>query len=118
MTFRLIRLSTGPDGQSHFSAEPVPFATEDPVGALSATEAVAAISFAETAAGSSLDWHNAPCRQYVITLSGMLVFETRGGELETIRPGDILLAEDVTGGGHRWRLVDEAPWRRVYVTLA
>ncbi len=25
----------------------------------------------------------------------------------------MLLAEDTTGGGHRWRLVDEQPWRRV-----
>jgi hypothetical protein len=30
----------------------------------------------------------------------------------------VLLAEDTTGGGHRWRLVDANPWRRVYVTLA
>jgi len=118
MTIRLVRLATGPDGQSHFSAGTVPWTSEDAVNAISASEAVAAISFEETAAGSALDWHNAPCRQYVITLSGTLVFETRGGATETIRPGDILLAEDVSGGGHRWRLVDDAPWRRVYVTLA
>jgi hypothetical protein len=29
----------------------------------------------------------------------------------------VILAEDTTGGGHRWRLVDDAPWRRVYVEL-
>ena len=27
-------------------------------------------------------------------------------------PGDILLAEDTTGTGHSWRLVDDQPWRR------
>jgi quercetin dioxygenase-like cupin family protein len=118
MTIRLVRLSTGPDGQSHFSDAAVAWTSETAVNAISASEAVAEISFEETAAGGSLDWHNAPCRQYVITLSGTLVFETRGGATETIRPGDILLAEDVAGGGHRWRLVDDAPWRRVYVTLA
>jgi hypothetical protein len=35
-----------------------------------------------------------------------------------LKPGDILLAEDTAGGGHSWRLVDDPPWRRVYVVLA
>lgn len=47
-----------------------------------------------------------------------LKFETRRGTTHCIEPGDILLAEDITGGGHCWRLVDDPPWRRVYVTLA
>jgi hypothetical protein len=28
-----------------------------------------------------------------------------------------LLAEDTTGTGHSWRLVDDQPWRRAYVIL-
>ena len=75
------------------------------------------MSFEESAAGSRLSWHNAPERQYVITLSGSLEFEMRDGSRFTLAPGDVLLAEDITGGGHRWRLVDEHPWRRVYVGL-
>ena len=35
-----------------------------------------------------------------------------------LHPGDILLAEDTTGSGHSWRLVDQNPWRRAYVILA
>ena len=53
----------------------------------------------------------------MITTSRTLAFEMRGGDTFTIRPGDVLLAEDITGGGHRWRLVDDEPWRRVYVEL-
>ena len=74
------------------------------------------ITFDETA-GASLDWHNAPHRQYVITLSCRLEFETRSGKKQTFQPGDILLAEDTAGGGHRWRLIDDQPWRRAYVAV-
>ena len=118
MSIRLIRLFTGEDGESHAVEGTVAWIVADAVNAISAKEAVAEISFEETAAGGSLDWHNAPCRQYVITLSGTLTFETRRGETFSLAPGDILLAEDTTGGGHRWRLTDADPWRRVYVTLA
>jgi hypothetical protein len=34
-----------------------------------------------------------------------------------LHPGDILLAEDIAGTGHSWKLVDENPWRRAYVIL-
>jgi quercetin dioxygenase-like cupin family protein len=118
MSIRLVRLYIGEDGQSHFEVGAMAWVTAGPINALSAREKVAEISFEETAAGSSLDWHNAPCRQYVVTLSGTLEFEMRSGAKVTIGPGDVLLAEDVTGGGHRWRLIDASPWRRVYVTLA
>ena len=33
-------------------------------------------------------------------------------------PGDVLLAADTTGGGHRWELIDDQPWTRIYVELA
>ena len=72
----------------------------------------------ETAPGGTFSWHNAPVRQLVITLSGTLLFRTREGKEFTLAPGDILLAEDTTGGGHTWKLVDDEPWRRVYVVLA
>jgi hypothetical protein len=59
----------------------------------------------------------APLVQYVITLSGTLEFTTRDGETFVLRPGEVLLAADTTGTGHRWRLVDNQPWRRLYVEL-
>jgi hypothetical protein len=42
---------------------------------------------------------------------------TRDGERFRLGPGDVLLAEDTSGGGHRLRLVDADPWRRLYVEL-
>jgi quercetin dioxygenase-like cupin family protein len=56
--------------------------------------------------GGTRAWHDAPVRQFVITLSGTLDFQTRNGEHLTIHPGDILLADDTTGSAHSWKLVD------------
>jgi quercetin dioxygenase-like cupin family protein len=117
VAIRLIRLFTGDDGESHFHVGEIGWSEVTALGAVSQSEPAHAISFEETAAGASLDWHNAPHRQYVITLSGRLEFETRTGNKQTVEPGDILLAEDTTGGGHRWRLIDDQPWRRAYLTL-
>jgi quercetin dioxygenase-like cupin family protein len=79
---------------------------------------VTSISFRETQAGGTFEWHDAPTRQFVITLSGTLDFQTRAGAHFILRPGDILLAEDTTGSGHSWKLIDDEPWRRAYVILA
>ncbi len=105
---RIVRLLTGPDGQSHVRDE-----THD----LDGWERATAIRFEETPPGGALDWHVAPRRQYVVTLAGQLEFTTRGGETFSLAPGDVLLAEDITGGGHEWRIVGPDPWRRAYVSL-
>src|SRR6476620_4136539 len=63
----------------------------------------------ETAGGGALAWHTAPVRQLVVTLSGTLIFTTRDGEEFTLRPGDVLLAEDTAGSGHQWRLEGSDP---------
>jgi quercetin dioxygenase-like cupin family protein len=101
-------LYTGPDGNSHVLR-----------GSVSTSELVKAesILFMETPAYSSLDWHNDPIPQYVITLSGVLEFATKGGETFTIHPGDVLLAIDHTGSGHKWRLINDEPWKRAYVVF-
>jgi quercetin dioxygenase-like cupin family protein len=103
---RAYRLYTGADGNSHVVAGSV---NEGP---LVDTES---IHFKETAAHSSYDWHNDPVPQYVITLAGVLEFSTVTGETFTIHPGEVLLAEDHTGSGHKWRLVNDEPWKRAYV---
>lgn len=105
-TFRAYRLYTGADNQSH-----VQVGTVD----LGGRAKVEALHFKESAPHASLDWHNDPEPQYVITLSGTLKFETRTGETFVLRPGDVLIAEDHTGSGHKWNLIDDQPWRRAYI---
>jgi quercetin dioxygenase-like cupin family protein len=115
---RCVRIWTGQDGNSYFEEGAIELAGGARGDMLSGKTSATRVSFQETASGGTFAWHDAPARQFVITLSGTLDFQTRNGEHFMIRPGDILLAEDTTGTGHSWRLVDAEPWRRVYVILA
>ena len=117
MPIPIIRLYTGEDGESHFESTSIETIPHGDVVVMSELQACHEVQFAETGSGGGYDWHTAPRRQFVITLSGTLEFENRAGETQMIHPGDILLAEDTTGGGHKWRLVDDQPWRRCYVHL-
>lgn len=105
---RAFKLCTGPDNLSHIQEGTVDqkFRTD-----------VDVIHFKETPPHSSYDWHPAPEDQYVITLSGTLEFFTTGGETFVLRPGDVLVAQDTTGPGHRWQMIGDQPWRRAYITL-
>jgi len=114
---RCIRLWTGDDGNSHFAEGVIDLSHGELGDILSGTVDVVSISFREARAGGAFEWHDAPARQFVITLRGTLDFQTRTGEHFTLHPGDILLAEDTAGTGHSWKLVDDNPWRRAYVIL-
>jgi hypothetical protein len=114
---RCVRLWTGADNNSHFEDGVIALEQGARGDVLTGKLPVSTVSFQETASGGSFAWHDAPVRQLVITLAGTLDFETRGGEHFILQPGDILLAEDTTGGGHKWKLIDQAPWRRIYVVL-
>jgi quercetin dioxygenase-like cupin family protein len=114
---RCIRIWTGEDQNSRFEEGRIDLEPGAHGDLLSGKMPAATVSFQETSSGGTLAWHTAPVRQLVITLSGTLDFQTRGGQHFMLRPGDILLAEDTVGGGHTWKLVDDQPWRRVYVVL-
>jgi uncharacterized cupin superfamily protein len=115
---RCVRLWTGDDGDSRFEEGTIDLEAAERSDAVSKAIATAALTFRETGAGGSWEWHKDPVPRFVITLSGTLEFETKGGLHFTIRPGDILLAQDNTGTGHRWKLVGDEPWRRAYVVYA
>jgi quercetin dioxygenase-like cupin family protein len=55
--------------------------------------------------GRVADWHVAPRRQYVITLSGHGEIEVADGKKIQLGPGDVDLVEDVTGKGHITRTI-------------
>lgn len=115
---RCIHLTTGADGESHFTEGQIDLPAGERGDSISSVAGARSISFRETSGGGSFDWHDAPEHQLVLTLSGTLEFETRSGARFQLNPGDVLWAEDTAGGGHRWRLLGTDPWRRAYVILS
>jgi hypothetical protein len=69
-------------------------------------------------AGSVQDWHPAPQRQYVITLSGRGEIEVAGGKKIPLEPGHIELAEDLTGKGHITRVIGSEDRITLWLPLA
>ena len=95
----ITRLYTGPDGQTHAEEIEVKFAPgggNDVYKLMANSGAV----LGRAAPGRVADWHTAPRRQYVMTLSGHGEIELMGGKKIEVGPGNIELAEDLTGKGH------------------
>ncbi|UYQ95471.1 hypothetical protein MKQ68_10205 [Chitinophaga horti] len=63
------------------------------------------------------DWHPAPHRQYVLTLRGVLEFTVTDGSTFQLHPGDILVAADTIGTGHKWSRLSNESWMRTYIVL-
>jgi quercetin dioxygenase-like cupin family protein len=102
-TVMITRLYTGPDGQTHaedIEAKFTPGTGNDVFKMLANSGA----ELHRAAPGRVSDWHNAPRRQYVITLSGTGELEVAGGKKIAVGPGHIELVEDTTGKGHITRV--------------
>jgi quercetin dioxygenase-like cupin family protein len=119
---KIIRVYTGDDGQSHLEEVALPLRpfvdTEGAYGEGSPQQNATGISFRLSPPGYLLNWHCAPRRQYTITLSGEAEIEVGDGTVKRIGPGDVILAEDLTGQGHITRGVGDQPRLSVVVPLA
>ena len=97
-------LYTGPDGLTHEEEIEAKFAGagENQAYKLLANSGA---ELRRAPPGRVADWHTAPRRQYVITLSGHGEIEVAGGKKILLGPGDIDFVEDTTGKGHITRTV-------------
>ncbi len=112
------RLYTGPDGKTHVEEYEVPLKAQGRGTELSSTVGVTSLQFRRTNRDYNLDWHPAPQRQYVITLSGESEVELDGGRKIRLGPGNILLAEDTTGQGHISRAIGTGDRISLFIPLA
>lgn len=105
----IVRLYTGDDGNTHI--EELDASSEE----LSALHDVKRMQFRVSPPGYFSDWHTAPRRQYIITISGEVEIGLRDGSVHRFGPGHVNLAEDLTGNGHTTRVVGDVP--RVTATI-
>ena len=116
---KIYRVYSGSDGKSHVAELPLemkPFKdVEGAYGEAAPTQAATGIPFRTSPPGYVLDWHCAPRRQYSISLSGQAEIEVGDGTIARVGPGDVVLAEDLTGQGHITRVVGTEP--RVYAIV-
>ena len=109
----IFRMYTGPDGKSHWEEQTL---AEHPT--LTKPQAAGHIVFNQQPAGTFLDWHPAPRRQYVIVVSGQLEIGFGDGTTRRFGPGDARLVEDTTGQGHTTRYVGPGPVITATIPLA
>ena len=105
------RMYTGDDNKSHFEDLDQSQGAKFFLTALS----VKALVFKNDMNRDDLHgWHNAPRRQWCITLSGSCEIGIGDGTVKTFGPGDVFLAEDETGQGHTALPKD---WVRAFIHL-
>lgn len=109
----IMRLYTGADGRSHL--EEVDLASHPELTTLQPTKGIV---FRTSQPGYFSDWHNAPRRQFVITLTGEVEIGLGDGTIRRFGPGHVTLAEDLTGQGHTTRVVGDQPRLSVTIPLA
>ena len=110
---RIVRVYAGRDGESHFEEW-----TPEQFAKITSRLGKGEISLNKRSSPSFSDYHTAPRRQYVINMSGVAEFETADGMVQRLYPGDVLIAEDVTGHGHIARNVGHEERVSLAVPLA
>jgi hypothetical protein len=113
----IVRVYTGPDGESHFEDVMVEFDQSGAFGRISKMVAASGVMFREVDGDYNLGFHNAPRRQYVVNLTGSVDIEVGDGSRRRLGPGSILLAEDTTGRGHKSQAVGGQPRTCLFIPL-
>ena len=113
---KIIRIYTGADNESHFEEKELDLNFNGRMN-VSATEPATGVMFLQAPANHLSDFHPAPRRQYVVTLSGQVEIETGDGTIRRFGPGDVMLADDTTGRGHITRVVGGQPRQYLFIPL-
>lgn len=112
------RIYTGDDGRSHFEELDLPLQVGD-LGAMSSPIPTESVFIRDTSESGPevFDFHVAPRRQFVVHVKGETEIEVADQECRRFGPGDILLADDLTGQGHISRQIG-GPRLQVFAVLA
>lgn len=118
---KVIRFHATPEGESRFQEieAPIDQPRSNPSGATllqSNAWPSPGVRFVELSAGLDQRWHNAPARQIVTVLTGVVEVETTDGQKRRAAAGQAFIADDLTGRGHSTRVI-EGPARVMFVEL-
>ena len=115
--FKITRIYSDQNGDSRFEDREISMEESGEIGKLSQLLPAKGIVFREVEPNYDYDFHNAPQKQYIILLDGEIEIETSLGEKRIFNGGDILLAEDVDGKGHKTKNLQNIRRRSVFVQL-
>ena len=116
------RIFADESGVSHFEELSIELDRLDATASVPPVEvagpiAVSLARFSVMPPGFVADWHPAPRVQYSLHLSGELEVEAGDGEVRRLGPGSIVLLEDVSGQGHRTRVIGDQPMVGVFLQV-
>lgn len=110
---KYIRLFADDDGESHFADVEIEFtdveytASAPPLG-LSPMFPSTHFGFMNAPAGWESDWHPSSARNYFVVINGEWEVTASDGETRRFGPQSLLLVEDMTGKGHKSRVVSDS----------
>jgi len=110
---KYIRLFADDDGESHFADVEIEFtdveytASAPPLG-LSPMFPATHFGFMNAPAGWESDWHPSSARNFFVVVNGEWEVTASDGETRRFGPQSLLLVEDMTGKGHKSRVVSDS----------
>ena len=115
--FRVTRIYSDSNGDSHFEDIEIPLKEEGSIGRLSEALPANGVVFREVEPSYNYNFHTAPQKQYIVLLDGEIEIETSLGEKRIFKTGEVLLVEDTTGKGHKTRNLQPIKRRSIFITL-
>ncbi|RDC55187.1 hypothetical protein DU508_18600 [Pedobacter chinensis] len=116
-TFKITRIFTDSEGESHFQDINIPLNESGEIGLLSEAQNADSVIFRKVKSSYNYDFHCAPAKQYIILLDGAIEIETSTGEKRSFFAGEVLLVEDTWGKGHRTRNLRPQVRSSIFITL-
>ena len=100
---QIVRVYAGTDGESHLEE-----LDPDQLAAVVNEVGDGEITLGIRASGWSQGYHTAPRHQYVLFMAGIAEIEVASGGERQFHPGDVLVADDLTGYGHIFKNVGDS----------
>ena len=119
---KFVRLYTDDAGESHFEDMEETFFLREfapPAPAVHVTKPRDAerLLFVRISIDWKGGWHPAPKRQVFVCLSGKIEITASDGESRLFLPGNVILAEDTSGRGHKTKVIGEEDGRAAIIQL-